>query len=48
MEKRTYPSYLGTITTEKHGPTLDGKEHADTPWFGARKSAKTTARCIIS
>jgi hypothetical protein len=41
-------NYLGTMTTEKHDLTLDGTEHADTPWLGGRKGGKTTARFLGS
>jgi hypothetical protein len=37
-------NYLGTITSETHTLALDGKEHPDTPWLGARKPGQTSAR----
>lgn len=41
-------NYLGTVTSEKHALALDGKEHADAPWLGARKPGKTSARFVGS
>ena len=41
-------NYLGTISTETHGLALDGREHVDTPWLGARKSGKTSAKFMSS
>ena len=41
-------SYLGSQTSEKHTLALDGKEHADTPWLGARRQPRTSARFVGS
>ena len=35
--------YLGTTTSEKHVLRLDGKEQADTAWFGGLKRHRTAA-----
>jgi hypothetical protein len=41
-------NYLGSLTSEKHTLVLDGKDHADTPWLGARKRPRTSARFVGS
>jgi hypothetical protein len=40
--------YLGTITSEKHILKLDGREQADTPWLGAARPYRTSARFMGS